>query len=78
MSIPATSIENFIAEQVSNGSAASVQDAEQELVNTLLDREIDRKIAQGRDDIAAGRSRVVNEATNHTFLADLSEKLLHK
>ena len=77
MSIAANSLDQFIQQQVSSGACASTHEAEQELIANLIERDLDSKIAKGRADIQAGKSRELNIANNAAFLAALEKHLLN-
>ncbi len=75
MAISTSTIDDFLAKQVSQGTCASIQEAQQELIAKLIEKEIDQKIAQGRADVQVGKTRVLNEENNAQFLETLEKKL---
>jgi len=78
MSIALESLDNFIADEVKSGKSRSVEQAERELINTLVERDIDRSINKGREDYANGDYVVLSENTKQQIIDRLAEKLLPK
>ncbi len=75
MSISTATIDNFLEKQVTQGACASTEEAQQELIAKLIEKEIDQKIALGRADVTAGKTRVLNDKNNAQFLKILEQKL---
>jgi len=68
-------LDKIVSQQVSLGIYSNVE-VEQELSARLLERELDRKINQGRQDIINGNFTPVNEQTTTAFITHLSKKLI--
>ena len=69
-------IDELVAKQVSSGLSSSKIEAEQKLTANLVERELDRRIAKGRQDIKEGNFTSVNEQTTTEFVSRLSKKLI--
>tara|TARA_B110000977_G_C10989997_1_gene459505 strand:+ start:479 stop:733 length:255 start_codon:yes stop_codon:yes gene_type:complete len=69
-------IDEIVTQQVSHGLSSSRVEAEQKLSANLVERELDRKIAKGRQDIKDGNFTSVNEKTTAEFIERLSKKLI--
>ncbi|MGL1959457.1 MAG: hypothetical protein OCD00_19430 [Colwellia sp.] len=76
MSLALKNIDNFLTDQVGNGSCVSVKEAEKELISLLVKRDIDRGITQGREDIKNGHFEEVNSETNAKLIEELAQELL--
>lgn len=76
MSLALKDVEHFIADQVERGVCSSEQEAEHELAQLLVKREIERGLARGREDIRQGRYEEVTPETNAKLIAELAAELL--
>jgi Arc/MetJ-type ribon-helix-helix transcriptional regulator len=76
MSLAVKDIDNFLTDQVENGSFSSASEVEQELLMLLVKRDIDRGIEKGERDFANGDYEEVNAQTNAALLAELAQELL--
>jgi hypothetical protein len=76
MTRTANIIDEIVSQQVNLGVAKSRVEAEQELAASLVERELDRKIAKGKQDIKDGNFTPVNEQTTAEFVVQLSKKLI--
>lgn len=72
----ANMIDQMVSQQVSYGLSSSRIEAEHKLAANLVERELDRKIAKGRQDIKDGNFTSVNKQTTTEFIAYLSKKLI--
>lgn len=63
-------------EKVNSGSCPSNIEAEEEIAANLVERELDRKIAKGRQDIQEGNSTPVNEKTTTEIVNRLAKKII--
>ena len=68
-------LDKIVSQQVSLGISSNIE-VEQELSARLVERELDRKIDQGRQDIKNGNFTLVNEQTTTAFITYLSKKLI--
>ena len=69
-------IDEFISKQMDSGVSQSKVEAEKKLMDELVERELDRKIAKGKEDIREGKFTVVNEQTTAEFVSQLSKKII--
>ena len=69
-------IDELVSKQVNSGLSSSKAEAEQQLMANLVEREIDRRIAQGRQDIKEGKFTPVNEQTTAEFTCRLSKQII--
>ncbi len=76
MSKTEKSIDALISEKVNSGSCPSNIEAEEEIAANLVERELDRKIAKGRQDIQEGNSTPVNEKTTTEIVNRLAKKII--
>lgn len=77
MAINTHTIDDFIKQQVTNGSCATTQEAQKELIGRLIEKEIDAGIAEGMEDMKAGRVTVANEENDKAFLQEIEEMLFN-
>ena len=68
-------LDKIVSQQVSLGLSSNIE-VEQELSARLVERELDRKIDQGRQDIRNGHFTPINEQTTTAFITHLSKKLI--
>jgi Arc/MetJ-type ribon-helix-helix transcriptional regulator len=76
MAITTNKIDDFIQQQVVDGSCATATEAQQELICKLVERDLDQRIAKGREAAKEGRGRILNEESNREFLKKMEVKLL--
>lgn len=76
MTIAISAVRGFAQQQVDNGNAVSVQEAEKQIASCIAEAQLEEALTQGRDDIEAGRYRIVNETTNKELLKELEKKVL--
>ncbi len=69
-------IDKIITKEVQTGAYISTSEAEHDLIDTLIERDIDRGIEEGREDIRQGRYTVMNSETNKVFIDELAKELL--
>jgi len=69
-------IDTFINEQVENGVYPSTQEAQKEIIAELVERDLDARIAEGRQAAKEGRTRVLSEESNAQFLKNIGKRLL--
>ncbi len=70
------SIDTFIDEQVENGVYPSVQEAQKELIGQLVEKDLDQRIANGREAAKQGKTRILSDESNKAFLKTIEKRLL--
>ena len=64
MTFAKKSIDNLIAQQVKSWACATTQDAEKELLQELMKRDLLHSIEEGEEDFKNGKFCIMNTETN--------------
>ena len=67
-------LDTFLDKQVKAGVYPTKQEAESQLMVTLIQRDIDDKVKKGRADYKAWRYRIMTDQSNSEFVKRLQEK----
>lgn len=78
MTISTATIDHFISDQVQNGSADSIETAEEEVSARIYKRQLDKKLANAEKQIEEGEYREMTEESNLAFVKKLEDRLLPK
>ncbi len=69
-----TTLDQILDEQVQSGRFSSKEEVTQELLQLLIERDIDKNIARGMEQIEAGQGIEMNE----TYKSSLQNRILNR
>ena len=69
-----TTLDQILDEQVQSGRFSSKEEVTQELLHLLIERDIDKNIARGMEQIEAGQGIEMNE----TYKSSLQNRILNR
>jgi type III secretory pathway component EscV len=78
MSIQPQAINEFIEKKVKDGSCSSVAEAEKEIITQLIERDIERQIKIGDQQIENGEYEILDDNYIDKFIARMAKKFLPK
>ncbi|MES2677377.1 MAG: hypothetical protein V4612_03575 [Pseudomonadota bacterium] len=76
MSISATTINNFLKQQVKAGVCSSIEEAQKQLASKLAEMRLDRNIKEAREDYKKGRYETLDDQWIENYVLESSKKLL--
>jgi hypothetical protein len=76
MSIQPQAINEFIERKVKDGSCHSILEAEKEIISQLIDRDIERQIKIGDEQIENGEYEILDDNYIDRFIARMAKKHL--
>jgi hypothetical protein len=71
-----TKIDTLVQEEVNAGVYHSKAEAEQDIIQTLIKRDVKRGIARGREDIKNGRYKILDDDYISNFVNSLAKEIL--